>query len=523
MNAPAMEFASSESRAVDAFDDQEVSEGNQYVTFHVGSDVFAVEMAPVQEIIRVPHTVRVPLAPAMLVGLSNLRGHVLPIVSLRRIFGMAERADDDASRAVVIRDATSLGFVVDRVSSVVTIEPSSMEAAENFSDTIRTDLLKGVIKNVGEHPMVMVIDFEALIAREFALVRQAVAGLAASGDLATLGVTDEDEEDRDLLQLVSFEVEQQEYAVPIQYVQEIVQVPADIARMPRSDSHVLGLMNLRDRLLPLVSLRTLFHLPQLAIEESHRVVVLSIGKASVGVVMDRVNEVLRVHRNESDPMPEMLARSDRLKEIASICRLEQGKRLVSVIDPDVLFAMPGVREAMASVDQSNPGAHMLNNEEPDGADDQVDDELQVVVFRLGAEEFGVPIDSVQEIVRVPEALTHVPQAPDFVEGVINLRGAVLPVIDQRRRFGLPGCERNDRQRIMVYLLNGQRTGFIVDSVAEVLKLPHATIENSPSLSEAQAKLIRRVANLPKANRIVMLIEPQDLLAQAEVEALAEAA
>ena len=151
------------------------------------------------------------------------------------------------------------------------------------------------------------------------------------------------------------------------------------------------------------------------------------------------------------------------------------------------------------------------------------DEEQFVTFRLAGEEYGVPIGAVQEIVRVPETLTHVPQAPDFVEGVINLRGAVLPVIDQRRRFGLPGCERNDRQRIMVYLLDGQRTGFIVDSVAEVLKLPNASVEGSPKLSEAQARLIRRVANLPKAGRIIMLIEPQDLLAKAEVEALAEAA
>ena len=67
----------------------------------------------------------------------------------------------------------------------------------------------------------------------------------------------------------------------------------------------------------------------------------------------------------------------------------------------------------------------------------VQDDLQLVIFRLGAEEFGVPIMAVQEIVRVPEQLTKVPRTPAFVEGVINLRGAVLPVIDQRSRLGLP--------------------------------------------------------------------------------------
>ena len=112
-----------------------------------------------------------------------------------------------------------------------------------------------------------------------------------------------------------------------------------------------------------------------------------------------------------------------------------------------------------------------------------------------------------------------PQAPDFVEGVINLRGAVLPVIDQRRRFGLPGCERSDRQRIMVYLLSGVRTGFIVDLVTEVLKIPKSTIAPAPSLSAEQSKLIRNVANLEKTRRLVMLIEPTQLLDGDEIVSL----
>ncbi len=141
------------------------------------------------------------------------------------------------------------------------------------------------------------------------------------------------------------------------------------------------------------------------------------------------------------------------------------------------------------------------------------------MFRLGREEFGVPIDSVQEIVRVPDELTRVPKAPDFVEGVINLRGTVLPVIDQRRRFGLDDSERSDRQRIMVYLFNGARTGFIVDSVAEVMKIPFDAIEDAPTLSAEQARLIGRVANLQKQGRMVMMIDPARLLEANEVSAL----
>ena len=132
----------------------------------------------------------------------------------------------------------------------------------------------------------------------------------------------------------------------------------------------------------------------------------------------------------------------------------------------------------------------------------------------------MPIMSVQEIVRVPEVLTRVPKTPGFVEGVINLRGTVLPVIDQRSRFGLPTIERNDRQRIMVYTLDGLRTGFIVDSVAEVQRIPRGQIERAPLLSDEQSRLITRVAKLDAGRRMVMLIDPHQLLGAREIAMLA---
>ena len=135
----------------------------------------------------------------------------------------------------------------------------------------------------------------------------------------------------------------------------------------------------------------------------------------------------------------------------------------------------------------------------------------------------MPIASVQEIVRVPDELTHVPKAPAFVEGVINLRGSVLPVIDQRRRLGLPSVAHNDRQRIMVFLLDGVRIGFIVDFVAEVLKIPHAAIEPAPHLSSEQAQLISRVANMQQHKRLIQLLDPAHLVAHEQREELASLA
>lgn len=496
--------------------DQEASglrETGQFVTFMIGDEHFGVAMSPVQEIIRVPEVVRVPLAPANLEGLANLRGRVLPIVNLRRVFAMAAREHDDATRAVVITLGTPLGFVVDRVTSVISVDPSQIEDAESISSTVRTDLLTGVIKRGNGEPMISVLDFEALIRREFAEVgqRQAVTthsqvGAPASSEAA--------EAEADELQMVSFTVDDQEYGIAINSVQEIVQMPERITNVPNAEPHVIGVMSLRNRLLPLVSLRRLFSLPERSMRDTQRIVVVSLSIGSrqtcVGIVMDAVNEVLRVARECVEAVPPVLAQAGNMAEIESICRLENGRRIVSVLSPEKLFE--GTRQEsvldVVSEDEMNRDAGL-----DQGAD--LDDEVQLVVFRLAEGEYGVPIESVQEIVRVPDMLTSVPKAPAFVEGVINLRGAVLPVIDQRIRFGLPAIERNDRQRIMVFVIGGARTGFIVDSVAEVLKVPVSRIEQSPRLSSAQRRLVGRVANLEKSGRLIQLVDPEQLLEPSE--------
>lgn len=485
--------------------DEQASDTRQYVIFIAGDEVFAVDMAPVQEIIRVPSVVRVPLAPPALDGLANLRGKVLPIISLRRIFGFVEREHDDATRALVIDIGQPLGFVVDRVASVVGVEPDKIEGVGSLQGTVNTELLSGIIKDVGGHAMIMVLDFAKLIAQEFAEIAAVAKSAALAGGL--YASTDlEPEETSDELQLVSFEVAGQEYAITIDDVQEIVQVPENIVHVPRSDAHILGVMTLRNRLLPLCSLRRMFALPVQDANEHSRIVVVSLGGASVGIVMDSVNEVLRVAKADVDAMPGLFVRDGELTDISEICRLDGGKRLVSIISVANLFCHSAIKEALKTVDDLKD---QQAGQEVAADDEASDDDEQVVVFRLDKEEFGVPIESVQEIVRVPEQLTHVPKAPPFVEGVINLRGAVLPVIDLRRRLGLPAVDRSDRQRVMVFLIDGLRTGFIVDSVAEVLKIHKSSIEAAPRLSSEQGKLLARMANLEK--RMVQLIAPEHLV------------
>lgn len=497
-----------------------VGGAEQFVTFQIQTELFGVPLADVREIIRMPDLVQVPLCPPSLAGIANLRGAVLPVTSLRHVFGVETVAHDDATRVLVVsQGGATTGLVVDRMARVIAADPHDIESGGSMDTTIGSDLLRGVIKR--SDGLIMLLDPSRLtdlgIASGERAARSALRG--RPGGEADQAVTEAAKADE--IQLVSFEAASQEYAFPIHDVREIVQVPGEITQVPKAQPHIVGVMTLRDRLLPLVSLRRMFALPEAPVDEQSRIVVVSLGSGSVGIVMDTVKEVLRVSRTLVDPVPALLAGGADGGEFEAICRLNGGKRLVTILSTARIFRDSALREAIETAQVTENTAEDAMTEESIGTQQSLDtdDEEQFVIFRLAGEEYGVPIDTVQEIVRVPDDLTKVPKAASFIEGMVNLRGSVLPVVDQRRRFVLETAERNDRQRIMVLTIGGVRTGFIVDQVSEVLKIARGLIERAPELSAEQARLIDRVANLADSKRMILLLDLANLLDTGELDTL----
>jgi purine-binding chemotaxis protein CheW len=159
--------------------------------------------------------------------------------------------------------------------------------------------------------------------------------------------------------------------------------------------------------------------------------------------------------------------------------------------------------------------------------------LQLVSFDLNGEEYGVDILKVQEIIRML-AITKVPRLPEFVEGVINLRGKVIPVISLRKRFGFEAKDVDKRSRTVVVDIDGKIIGVVVDSVSEVLRLPVDTLEPPPAVVAGKdAKYIRGVGKVPRnkgsserdpaggedGERLLMLLDLSKLLTETEKEML----
>ena len=141
-------------------------------------------------------------------------------------------------------------------------------------------------------------------------------------------------------------------------------------------------------------------------------------------------------------------------------------------------------------------------------------ELQIVGFRIGRETFGLPISQVHEIVRTPE-ITNVPHAPEYVEGVMNLRGRIVPVIDLRRRFGGAAIENSRKNRVLVVDVESKAVGLIVDSASEVMKISDAQIEPPPNvLTDAATGYVTGVAK--HQGRLIILVDLRRILQSGEL-------
>ncbi|MBJ6127018.1 chemotaxis protein CheW [Microvirga splendida] len=457
-----------------------------FLTVQVGDERFALPASDVAEVIRPQAVTRVPLGPSSLLGVTNLRGAVMPVVSLHRLLG-SEGSPSSNARVVVIDRGTPVGLMIDRVTSL----------GETGADT-------------GAGTPARMIDLDALLAKDFGRFTRR----AQHRQVQTVaGGQDRTAAEQNQVALVCFALAGQDFALPLASVREVVALPEGVAVVPQTDSVMLGVTSLRGHLLPLVSLRALLGLRAGGQDgDRSRVVVARIGHALVGLAVDAMKEILRLPDSAIDPVPAILTRGSAEAQIQGICRLEGGRRLVSVLSTDHLFRDQALIEQITS--QTEMSRDMDTSDDPSAGDEQF------IVFQLGGEEYGLPIGAVDEVVRVPDTLTRLPKAPAFIEGVMNLRGRVVPVIDQRRRFKFEGRGERRRERVVVVRIDQMQAGFVVDTVSEVLSIPQSQLRPTPDLAADGNQVIDRIANIEVEGRMILLLDPRELLDRAEKDLLA---
>lgn len=473
--------------------------GDSFLTFRVDRQLYALPADEVAEIVRLPAIARLPQSPPGLLGMANLRGTALPVASLRGLLG---REAAPGNRAIVLDGAAPIALVVDAVETLVAPDAAAIETAPAALAAEAGEMLRAAFP--APTGIAKVLDIRPLLAR--ALAPPADRGREVRAGIGRIGrQVAPARSDADTRPLLTFDVAGQEYALDLDRVQAIVAPPASLAAVPRADGAVLGLATLRDMLLPVLSLGALLDLVPGAQPDAAKVIVVTLSGLNVGLMVDRVRAVLRADAGTIEPAPPLLAaRAGGEARLSAIHRRPGSARPLPILAPDQLFR-DDVMQRLGDFSQA-PAI---------GGAGHAADEKAFLVFRLGDEEFGLPVDAVVEVAAAPEQVTRIPKTPRFLEGVVNLRGDVLPVIDQRRRFDLPPAPAGLRRRLVVLRTGRYRAALIVDGVREVLRVPDAWIGPGPDIAQEATRLVAGVANLDGDGRLILLLDPEELLTRTE--------
>jgi purine-binding chemotaxis protein CheW len=483
------------------------SASTRFLTFRADAQLYALSSDQIAEIIRVPEVARIPQAPSALLGLANLRGSVLPMIGLRELLEKPAVAYGERARAIILDIGAPAALVVDCVEALEMVNAQQVETRKKELSAAGAEKLLGAFAVERDKSVAKILDVRALLASLFSM-RARVVGKERTGvSTSTVAAPGNTEQPRAML--VTFDVASQEFALPLEVVEEILPVPGKMAAVAQAEALVLGVICVRDSLLPLMSLRGLLGFGASSTSEGREnIMVATIAGTQIGLVADRARAIIAAEPENVEAVPPVIAaRAGGESRIKAIYRGEGGRRLISILSPQQLFREDVMQRLVAGQQARESATSPLESGSSATA--------TFLVFKLGDDEFGLPIEAVVEVAQVPRQITKVPKAPGFLEGVANLRGEVLPVVDQRRRFDMPPLANPEARRLVIIKTDRHRAGLIVDSVAEVLRTRPENVGPPPDLSDATTRLIRGVINLESAQRMVLLLDPAEVLTRAE--------
>ncbi len=483
----------------------ELVPSGQLVTYTLDNVEFGLDIDRVQEITHRTDITPVPGSPSFILGVINLRGLIIPVIDSRIRFHLASQETTTKTRIIVLRLASGpTGLQVDSVAEVVRLEDHTVRETPPLVAGIRAEYLAGMVTVVTR--LITLIHLEKLLDSSELSRRTELEDLGMAGTIGGAGNNDAVEDlEEDGRPFVTFRLGSESFGIALHEVEEIVELPP-VTKVPDAPDYVLGVICLRDQVMPLVDLSEILSIQQ---GESERkrdmVVLLSFGSAKIGVVVDEIQEILRVQDGQTLPPPQTLSEAE-MEHLEGILLL-----------PDRMVSLINVLKIITGDDQEKSAAMGQGLGLMDSRAQETVPSLELVVFRLGPESYGLRLHEVREIIMVGQ-ITPVPRAPHFVDGVLNLRGEVMPVVDLRTRFGLERVEATSISRILITSIGGVFTGLVVDAVDEVRPVELHRFGPPPAVTAVGAnRYIEKVARLD--NGMIFLLELKQLLTDTETEQL----
>ena len=426
--------------------------------------IYGFDANRIEQILTPPPITPLPLTKEYILGITSINGKIIYVIDLKELLFNERIEITPNTKLLTIFEGD--GFLVDEVLEMIEVSESELDESDN-------ELLLGIYKDKDE--IVQIIDIDKILSLE-SLVP------FTPKSLTHVEIKEEDKtQNEEYRRVLYFKANGERFAIDIDILREII-YPPEITPIAKSD--VLGVITLRGEAINVLSMNRLLGFEEKEIDEKSRILIASNDNKVIGLLVDEVEAVKSIEVSQIEPLPN----KDEIVEAV------YKKDMVTLISTSFIRRL---------IDKY----HLEDEETTDIVKENIVSE--VVVFKIDNEEFAFDIDEVQEIIKYEE-VTPIPDMPDIVKGILNLRGSVIPVISLAKRLNLKE-NITDKSKIIVCNLDGERVGFIVDDVSEILFVDDKYI----SKAESEDSIFDEVINLD--DRIILKIKAKNLLDKETLE------
>lgn len=482
-------------------------EVSQFVTFMINEEMFGVLIQAVEEIITLPEKITpVPKAPFYFSGMINLRGEVISVINLRRRFNLNEAEPTEMTRILIVSISdVKIGMIVDVVSRVLPVASRDVRPPPALMENSKAKYLFGSVQF--DNSVMLLLDTDDLISEEELSFYQKQKAEDVTGSEKALQISHRGDEHI----LIGFKLRHENYAIDINYVEEIIELPK-ITPVPEMEHLIDGIFHQRDRALPILQLHRRFHLKKEKITEDNPVLIVNEGGLVIGFIVDEITEVFRVFDDDIVTPPANLSgkSAEQLEGIIKIKKKDEETKVVMALNVSQILT-DEEQDYLRELHEE------LNDIEEESTENGMGSEIiSILKFRVGNEIFCIRVPEINEITTMQKMVT-IPRTPPFVNGVINLRGDVITILDLAKMFENEANEANEHTRIIIVEIDEQKAGFQVDQILGIDHVPYSLFEKPSGLIRGQYnQFIEGIGREPDKNEVIILMDVRETLTRSEM-------
>ena len=457
----------------------------------IADELFAFNGEDIEQILRVPDITPMPLTCKGIKGVSSVSGRTITIVDMANILGCGnvDHEKTDARVLTVNCSGVEYGILVDEVLEMESIDTDNYEVSKKDDVKIsglykKSDKIYQIIDTCVSIESLSLVSYTPLEVDKF--------------DKKD-GLDESKKELDDDQRCIFLTLGDENFAISLEIAREIIFIPENITPVSEAGYGVMGMITLRDELIVALDLKKIISVPQKEDtseeqERENRLLILNYMGKSVALLVDSISEVKDIPAQQTEILPDRFADS----KVGSVYK--QDGKIVSIIASSYL---------------KNITSEYVIEEEKSSSDEKTNEEdsnmSEVAAFQIKGEEFALDIADVQEIIKYTE-ITAVPEAPKFVDGVINLRGVVIPIVSLPQRLGFTK-DITDKSKILICKIKDEMIGLFVDDVNEIMFIDNKDISKSSS----KDALFSEIITLDDGKRVILKLRISEVLDDATIE------